>query len=405
MPAKATMAIAQALYERGYITYHRTDSLNLSEQALLAAKEYVIGQFGEKYHALRKFKTKSKGAQEAHEAIRPTTLDKTAEMLGLEPRQKKVYDLIWRRFLASQMSQAIFDATTVDIKAGNYIFRANGSILKLDGFFKVYPMKYEENELPELSEQELLELLELIHSQHFTQPPPRYSEATLIKELEKNGIGRPSTYAPIISTIQGRNYVNKNDQKKFVPTEIGFAVNDLLVEHFPKIVDIGFTASMERDLDEIAAGKEKWVPIIKTFYEPFAKNLAQKYEQVEKKTLVEETDKTCPECGKNLLIRFGRFGKFYACSGFPECKHTENLEKKQTDLGIACPKCLAGNIVEKRTRRGKFFYGCNKYPKCDFALWDKPTGNKCEKCGSLLVEKYSRGSKVPQVRCSNKECI
>ncbi len=404
MPSRATMAIAQSLYENGYITYHRTDSLNLSAQAFNAAQDYVTKEFGEKYYAPRKFKTRSKGAQEAHEAIRPTAVHKTAETLQLDPRQKKVYDLIWRRFVASQMAQAIFDATTVDITAGNYTFRANGSILRFDGFLKVYSIKYEENQLPELSERELLELLELVPSQHFTQPPPRYSEATLIKELEKNGIGRPSTYAPTISTIQDRNYVVKNEQKKFMPTEIGITVNDLLVEHFPKIVDIGFTADMEESLDKIAAGREKWVPVIKNFYDPFAKNLEEKYEQVEKKAPVEETDKICPECGKNLLIRFGRFGKFYACSGFPECKHTESLEKKQTDLGIACPKCVDGSIVEKRTRRGKSFYGCNKYPKCDFALWDKPNGQKCEKCNSLLVEKYSKKDETPQIRCSNKEC-
>lgn len=404
MSSKATMAIAQALYEHGYITYHRTDSLNLSEQALTAAQNYITGEFGEKYYALRTFKTKSKGAQEAHEAIRPTLVVRRAEELKLDARVKKVYDLIWRRLVSSQMSQAVFDATTIDIRAAHYTFRANGSILKFDGFLKIYPMKYEENELPELSEQELLGLIELISSQHFTQPPPRYSEATLIKELEKNGIGRPSTYAPTISTIQNRNYVVKNEQKKFQPTEIGIAVNDLLVEHFPQIVDIGFTAVMEENLDEIAAGKEEWVPVIRSFYEPFAKNLEKKYSEVEKKTPAEETDKICPKCGKNIVIRFGRFGKFYACTGFPECKHTEPLEKKQTDLGITCPKCSEGSITEKRTRRGKYFYGCNKYPACDFALWDKPTGDKCGKCGSMLVQKFSKKSEQPQIKCSSKEC-
>lgn len=405
MSAKATMAIAQALYEHGYITYHRTDSFNVSEQALDAARDYITKEFGDAYYSARKFKTRAKGAQEAHEAIRPTSIERRVDALRLDDRAKKIYDLIWRRFAACQMSQAVFDATTVDIlTTGNYTFRANGSILKFDGFLKVCQMKYEESELPELQDQEILDLVRLIPSQHFTQPPPRYSEATLIKELEKNGIGRPSTYAPIISTVQNRNYVTKNEQKKFVPTEIGIAVNDLLVEHFPKIVDIGFTAAMEEDLDEIAAGKEKWVPVIKNFYEPFAENLAKKYEQVEKKTPAEETDKICPKCGKNLLIRFGRFGKFYACSGFPECRHTEPLLKKQTDLNIACPKCGEGSITEKRTRKGKFFYGCNKYPACEFALWDKPTGEKCQKCESMLVEKFTKRNESPQVKCSNKEC-
>ena len=404
MPSRMTMAIAQALYEHGHITYHRTDSVNLSGQSLSAAKKYIEKEFGAKHYFFRKFKTKSKGAQEAHEAIRPTSPQKNPDSLKLDSRQKKMYDLIWRRFVASQMTQAIFDATTVDISGGVYTFRSNGSILKFDGFLKVYPMKFEENELPELSEQEILELIKLTPAQHFTQPPARYSEATLIKELEKNGIGRPSTYAPTISTIQDRNYVEKNDQKKFAPTEIGITVNDLLVEHFPRIVDIHFTAEMEEDLDKIADGKKKWVPIIREFYEPFAERLAKKYEEVEKKMPVEETDKLCPKCGKNLIIRFGRFGKFYACSGFPECKHTDSLEKKQTDLGIKCPKCIQGDLIQKTTKRKKIFYACNRYPDCDFALWDKPTGERCDKCDSLLVEKFSKKSKAPQIKCSNKEC-
>ncbi len=404
MPSRMTMSIAQALYEHGHITYHRTDSVNLSGQSLSAAKKYIEKEFGAKHYFFRKFKTKSKGAQEAHEAIRPTSPQKNPDSLKLDSRQKKMYDLIWRRFVASQMAQAIFDATTVDISGGVYTFRSNGSILKFDGFLKIYPMKFEENELPELSEQEILELIKLTPSQHFTQPPARYSEATLIKELEKNGIGRPSTYAPTISTIQDRNYVEKNDQKKFAPTEIGITVNDLLVEHFPRIVDIHFTAEMEEDLDKIADGEKKWVPIIREFYEPFAERLAKKYEEVEKKMPVEETDKLCPKCGKNLIIRFGRFGKFYACSGFPECKHTDSLEKKQTDLGIKCPKCIQGDLAQKTTKRKKIFYACNRYPDCDFALWDKPTGERCDKCDSMLVEKFSKKSKAPQIKCSNKEC-
>jgi len=399
MPSRMTMSIAQALYERGYITYHRTDSLNLSEQSINAAKNYINKEFGEKYYSARRFKTKSKGAQEAHEAIRPTSPQKSPDTLKLDSRQKKIYDLIWRRFIASQMSQAIFDATTVDITAGNYTFRANGSILKFDGFFKVYKIKFEENELPNLSQEEILELIKLNHSQHFTQPPPRYSEATLIKELEKNGIGRPSTYAPTISTIETRNYVEKNEQKKFIPTEVGVMVNDLLVENFPDIVDVHFTAEMEESLDNIAKGEKKWVPIIREFYEPFENLLNKKYEEVQdKQTAQEITEKICPKCGKNLIVRFGRFGKFLACTGFPNCKHTEPLEKKNTQLGIKCPKCVAGDLVEKRTRKKKIFYACNRYPDCDFALWDKPTGNRCPKCDSTMIEKNSK------VKCSNKEC-
>lgn len=262
---------------------------------------------------------------------------------------------------------------------------------------KIYPIKYEETELPLLENNEILELLKLLPSQHFTQPPARYTEATLIKTLEENGIGRPSTYAPTLSTIQERNYIEKNESKRFQPTEIGGVVNNLLVEHFPKIVDIKFTAEMEKDLDEIAEGKTKWVPVIKEFYEPFAENLARKYEEVPKAAIAEQkTEKTCPKCGAPLLIKLGRFGKFYACSKFPECRYTAPLERPS--LGIKCPKCNNGDIVEKRTKKGKIFYACNQYPKCDFALWDNPINEKCPDCGSLLVE-TKKGAK-----CSNKEC-
>lgn len=235
-------------------------------------------------------------------------------------------------------------------------------------------------------------------SQHFTQPPPRYTEATLIKTLEENGIGRPSTYASIISTIQERNYIEKDEKRRFQPTEIGVVVNDLLVRHFPEIVDIGFTAKMEDDLDNIAQGEKKWVPVIKEFYTPFESNLEKKYQEVSKKDIaVKPTEKKCPKCGAPILIRLGKFGKFYACSRFPKCKYTESLE--ENNLGIKCPKCKKGNIVEKRTKKRKIFYGCSNWPKCDYAFWDKPTGEKCPKCGSLLVK-----TKREQIKCSNKEC-
>jgi len=398
-PAKLTMQIAQQLYERGLTSYHRTDSLNLSDLSLFAAKKFIIENYGKEYWPgfLRKYKAKGR-VQEAHEAIRPTFPNKTPETIKLEKNQQRLYDLIWRRFIASQMAQAVFDSTVVDIEAKNYVFRATGQVLKFDGFLKVYPIKYEETELPVLEINEILELLKLIPSQHFTQPPPRYTEATLIKALEQNGIGRPSTYAPILSTIQERNYIEKDEQKKFRPTEIGIVVNDLLVNHFPKIVDIGFTAEMEKDLDEIAEGKIKWVPVIKEFYGPFEENLQKKYQEVSKKELTEKpTKKTCPKCGAPLLIRLGKFGKFYACSKFPKCKYTESLEKNT--LGIKCTKCSEGEITEKRTKKNKIFYGCTKWPKCDFALWDKPINEQCPKCGSLLVE-----TKRKQTKCSNKDC-
>jgi len=402
-PAKFTMGVAQQLYEKGLTSYHRTDSLNLSQQSLFSAKKFIESNFGKEYWAgfLRKYKTKTKGAQEAHEAIRPAYPDKSPEKSEIQEKlakpQFKLYDLIWRRFIACQMAQAIFDSTVAEILAKDYLFRATGQILKFDGFLKVYPMQFKENELPVLEKKEILELIKLLPSQHFTQPPPRYSEATLIKTLEENGIGRPSTYAPILSTIQERNYIEKDQQKKFFPTEIGTAVNDLLVKHFSKIVDIKFTAEMEEDLDEIALGKEKWVKVCKDFYGPFEKNLAKKYQEVSKKDITEKpTEKKCPKCNAPLLIRLGKFGRFYACSKFPKCRYTEPLEEKS--LNLKCPKCGKGNIVEKRTKKGKIFYACDRFPKCDFALWDKPFGEKCPKCGSLLIEK---GKKI---KCSNKDC-
>lgn len=400
-PAKLTMSIAQNLYEKGFITYHRTDSLNLSQLSLLAAKKWVCENYGKNYWAgyLRKYKAKGK-VQEAHEAIRPTYPNKSPEKLKtkLDKNALKLYELIWQRFIACQMAPALFDSVKVDISAKDYIFRATGQTLKFDGFLKVYPAKFEETELPPLTTDEFLELIKLIPSQHFTQPPPRYTEATLIKTLEENGIGRPSTYAPILSTIQERNYIEKDEKKRFQPTEIGMAVNDLLVNHFQNIVDFGFTAKMEENLDKIAKGKEKWVPVIREFYTPFDENLKRKEQEIpDKKLSYEKTRKKCPKCGGNIIIRLGKYGKFYACSNFPKCKYTEPLEKKT--LGIKCLKCKKGQIVEKRTKKGKLFYGCSNWPECDIASWDKPTGELCPKCKSLLV-KTKRG----QIKCSNKEC-
>lgn len=397
MPAKITMMMAQNLYEKGYITYHRTDSVNLSTMSLGLAKNYIEEKIGKNYHNFRQYKSKG-NAQEAHEAIRPTYPSKNPESLKLEPGQKKVYDLIWRRFLACQMKSAIFNSTAYDIKAKNYIFRANGQIMKFDGFLKIYPQKYEETDLPELKEKEMLDLKEITPSQHFTKPPARYTEAGLIKELEENGIGRPSTYAPIISTIQDRNYVEKNEQKRFQPTEIGTVVNDILVKHFPQIVDINFTAKLEKELDEIAEGKDNYVKTCQDFYVPFEKNLKEKYEEVEKKDITEKpTNKKCPKCGSDLIIRIGKYGRFYACSAFPKCRYTESLEKNV--LNINCPKCKKGKLTEKRTKKNKTFYGCDQFPECDYALWDKPTGEKCPECDSLLIE-----TKRKQVKCSDKEC-
>ena len=407
-PAKLTMQVAQQLYETGAITYHRTDSLNLSDLSLFAAKKFIEENYGKNYWAgfLRKYKAKGR-VQEAHEAIRPTYPDRNPEILKtkLDGNQFKLYDLIWRRFIACQMKEALFDATSVDIAAKECTFRASGQVLKFDGFLKIYPMKFQENELPELEKDEILELLKLLTSQHFTEPPARYNEASLIKALEENGIGRPSTYAPILSTIQERNYIEKNEQRRFKPTEIGTVVNDLLVEHFPEVVDIDFTARMEKELDEVAEGKDTFVKTCHDFYTPFAKNLKEKYEEVSKKDITDKpTGKFCPKCSAPLIEKLGKFGRFYACSKFPECKYTESLP--ENNLGIKCPKCKEGDMVEKRTKSRKIFYGCNRFPKCDFALWDKPlpgrqagTGEFCQKCGSLLVE-----NKFGKIKCSNKDC-
>ncbi len=420
--AKMTMALAQKLYEEGHITYHRTDSLNLSQSSLDAAKKFIAESFGEKYSNTKIYKA-GKGAQEAHEAIRPTHAEHTPESLKAEldgPRWK-VYNLIWQRFLASQMMPALFDSTAVDInasssklQASSYTFGANGQILKFDGFLKVYPMKFSETEMPELIEKENVDLVKIEPSQHFTEPPARYNEAGLIKALEKHGIGRPSTYAPTLSTVQARNYIAKNEQKRFYPTEMGLIVNKVLVENFPQIVDIDFTAKMEKELDEIAEGKDTWRKTIKDFYGPFEKNLKEKYEEVKKANTDIATDKICPKCQKPMIEKLGRFGRFYACTGFPECKHTESLVKvegsaKPITLDIICPKCNKGHMAAKRTKRGKIFYGCDQYPACDMATWEKPINEFCPKC--LSTPDVSKGHKsiLTQnfkglIKCSNKEC-
>lgn len=367
--SKQTMMFAQGLYEAGYITYMRTDSVNLSEQSLAQAKDLITSAFGAKYHARRKFKTKSKNAQEAHEAIRPTEPSRTPEVMASEltPQQLKLYDLIWRRFVASQMAPAVFDATTIDIAAKNYGFRANGTMLKFDGWLKVLPSKFEENDLPIVKVGEQLTLTGLKPEQHFTKPPARYNEASLIKTLEKEGIGRPSTYASIISTIILRKYVEKDRSRAFHPTEIGMQVNDYLVEQFPRIVDITFTSHMEDELDDIASGKRKWVPVIREFYDPLAVNIKDKMKdaQEKKESEIEQTDKICEKCGSSMVVKRGRFGKFIACSNFPECK---NILKEKKDsappekVGKPCPEC-GGDLIYRAGRFGKFI-ACSNFPKC-----------------------------------------
>jgi len=385
----------------------RTDSLHLAPPALPPTAAYITEPFGKDYspETPRVYKTKTKGAQEAHEAIRPTDITLEPEKIQsyLTPQQFKLYNLIWRRTLACQMANAIIDTLAIDVEAAKsnnvYTFRANGSQIKFDGFLKIYNGKIKENILPPLEEKEELDLIKLTPGQHFTQPPARYNEASLIKALEAEGIGRPSTYAPIISTIQERNYVQKDADRKFIPTEIGFIVNDLLVEHFPQVVDIKFTAHIEEDFDDIADGKIIWTEVLKEFYEPFKANLVQKYAEVKKqKQEPLSTDETCPQCGAPLLIRTSRFGQFYACSQYPKCRYTKNIVDPSQNLNMACPKCLEGEVVVKKTRRGKIFYGCSRWPDCDFASWDKPNGQKCPLCGQPLTEN-KRG-----LKCSNKAC-
>ena len=421
LSAKQTMFFAQQLYEGvplekgkpvGLITYMRTDSLNLAGQAVFKIRNIIEKDFGKNYLPLKPnfYKTKSKTAQEAHEAIRPTFPERKPEEIKefLNKNQFALYNLIWQRTIACQMNPATFDSTSIDIETSKsaknhiYEFKANGNIMKFDGFLKVYPIKTEDKILPAIKLNQKLKLNKLIPLQHFTQPPSPYTEATLVKALEENGIGRPSTYAPTLDTIQKRGYVIK--KIRFLhPTDIGILVNDLLVEHFPEIVDIDFTAKMENELDAIAEGKIKWVPIIKNFYVPFEKNLEIKYREIDKKEITEEkSDQICEKCGAPMIIKLGRFGKFLACSGFPKCKNAKPIV---ISSGVKCPECAGlpvgkqGEIIERKTRRGKIFYSCSRYPQCKFALWDMPTGEKCPKCDSLLVK-----TRFNKVKCSSKEC-
>jgi len=382
--SKKTMMLAQNLYENGLITYMRTDSVNLAPIAISVARQVIKAEYGDKYlpTGARVFKTKSKSAQEAHEAIRPT--DATIKSLesqimeGMTRDHLRLYDLIWKRMVSSQMSEAVLEVTTVNVSAKSesieYLLRATGSVVKFDGWLKVYGQndqdedQQEEKTLPNLDANQQLKLIELIPSQHFTEPPARYTEASLIKKLEELGIGRPSTYAPTLSTIQERYYVERVD-RKFVPTDLGMSVADFLGEHFPDIVDYSFTAEMEEKLDEVAKGERKWQPMMEEFYKPFVKQVNETLETASRVKLeIVTVDELCPECNKQLIVKFGKFGKFLACSGFPDCKFTKAFEER---VGVKCSKC-DGEVIVKRTKKGRPFYGCSNYPKCDFASWDKP---------------------------------
>jgi len=471
--AKRTMSIAQKLYEgidvgkgtMGLITYMRTDSVHLAQSALKNIHEVILGNYGPDYalKTPRAFTKKSKNVQEAHEAIRPTdaTLipDNIKNALALD--QYKLYNLIWKRAVASQMARAVLDSVSVDVQAKDgCIFRATGSTIRFPGFMKLYIESKDNGEdekeqgmLPPLDKGQDLDLIKLIPEQHFTQPPPRYTEASLVKALEEYGIGRPSTYASIISILQDREYV-KLLKKRFVPEDIGLVVSDLLVNHFSQYVNYDFTSRMEDRLDEIARGEAEWKPAIKGFWEPFIGLIKQKEQEVQKSDVTtQKTDEICPECGKGLVIKLGKYGRFYACSGFPECRFVRSLKGEDADeeqesrlteekcekcgspliirqgkygpflgcssypackfirplnkpvsLGVPCPECRDGEILEKKSRKGKIFFSCSNYPKCTFASWDKPVAETCPDCGSTyLVEKNTkRYGHV--IKCPNKEC-
>lgn len=378
-PAKKTMMLAQKLYEGinvpgegsvGLITYMRTDSTNLSSQAVTQARKLIEEKYGKEYlsQTIRVWK-KKKGAQEAHEAIRPTGFNRLPESLKetLEPDMLKLYDLVWRRTMASQMSEEIMDLMGVDVKAGDYTFRANGKKVKFDGYSRVYHVRQGDKDviLPDLKNNDVCEVKEIIPSQKFTKPPARYTEASLVKKLEENGIGRPSTYAPTLSTIKDRGYV-RVEQRFLHPEDIAFVVNDGLVKFFPEVVDIDFTAKMEQELDDVAEGKYEWKKPIKEFYRPFMTDVKKAEENWDyEKPKDEPTNEVCEKCGSPMVIKIGRFGKFMACSNFPECKNTRTIAES---LG-PCPKCKKGNIIARRTKRGRTFFGCSRYPDCDWATW------------------------------------
>jgi DNA topoisomerase-1 len=470
--ARKTMTVAQKLYEGidigegmvGLITYMRTDSVALSEEATSEAREIITRAFGPEYALAqpRVYKSKAKNAQEAHEAVRPTAIANTPEKIKsyLSSDQFRLYSLIWTRTVASQMAAAVLDATTVDLAAGDrFTFRATGQVIRFPGFMKLYIEGTDEAEeekegtLPLLAEGEALKREKLLPEQHFTQPPPRYSEASLVKTLEENGIGRPSTYASIMNTLVTRKYV-RLEKRTFFPEDVGMVVSDLLVNHFQKYVDYDFTATLEEELDAISRGEEKWRPVLRAFWEPFIALLKKKEQEVSKEDVTtEKTGRSCPECGKELVIKLGKSGKFFACTGFPECRHTEPLSAEEREepvlseekcdkcgapmlikdgrygkflacsaypackniqplvkpksLDITCPDCKEGVLMEKKSRYGKIFYSCNRYPQCKYALWDQPVNEACPKCGyPVIVEKvtkrYGTYRKCPTESCDWK---
>ncbi len=409
--ARKTMAIAQQLYEgmeldgedtQGLITYMRTDSTNISDMAMNEVRKFITDHYGDGFlpETPPTYKTRTQSAQEAHEAIRPTSVLRQPKAIKkyLSRDQFRLYQLIWQRFVASQMNPAVYKTLSVDVigkgDENEYLLRASGSQIEFPGFLVIYEEgkdedKAEEDEgdsdripVDDIKENQTQNLEQLYPEQHFTQPPPRYTEASLVQVLEENGIGRPSTYAPILSTIQNRGYVIR-DGKRLEPTDTGFLVNDLVVEFFPSIVDINFTSSLEDQLDMIASGDEEWVNVIREFYGPFSEKLEKAEAQMpEKKAELEKVGRECPKCGHDLIIRWGRYGKFISCSNFPECRYTEPYLEK---IGVTCPTCGEGEVVRRKTRKGRTFYGCSRYPDCDFTSWKQPVSEPCPNCGGTLV--------------------
>ena len=423
---RRTMAVAQQLYEglplgeeghTGLVTYIRTDSTRIADEAALAAGEFIERNYGKEYVPERRREPDRRaGEQGAHEAIRPTDVNRTPDSVKpyLTPDQYRLYRLIWERFVASQMAPAILDTVSVDIAAGEHVFRASGQSIRFPGFMKVYiegeddDAQREENGglLPELTEGQPVALQALESQQHFTQPPPRYSEAMLVKALEERGIGRPSTYAPIIGTIQTRGYVEKRD-KRFHPTELGELVTDILKEYFPEIIDIEFTANLEGKLDEVEEGRVNWRELIRRFYGPFEETLKQAEEKVGGFELEDEvSDVRCENCGRMMVVKHGRFGKFLACPGFPECRTTKPILE---DTGVTCPECGTGRIVERKSKKGgRRFYGCTNYPECNFVSWEKPVARPCPECGApYMVEKRTKELGLSHVckECGNAEPV
>ncbi|MCX7715504.1 MAG: type I DNA topoisomerase [Clostridia bacterium] len=406
-----TMQTAQSLYEGvnlgklgtiGLITYMRTDSLRIAEDAQREAAEYLTQNFGTEFVSPRQYKTK-KNAQDAHEAIRPTSINiKPIDIKGsLSNDQYKLYKLIWERFAASQMSAAVYNTISASIEADGHIFKAKGSVVKFKGFMSVYvegsdEEKEQENMLPELSEGQTVNLKDICEKQHFTQPPPRFTEASLVKELEENGIGRPSTYAPTISTIISRGYVIRN-KKQLIPTELGMVTTDIMKNNFKKIVDVEFTANMEEQLDEVEEGKREWKMVLSDFYPPFKENLEKAQAEISKIQIKdEESDVICEKCGRKMVYKLSKFGKFLACPGYPECRNTKAIRE---GTGVKCPKC-DGEILIKKSKKGKVYYGCEHAPKCDFMVWYEPVKDEvCPKCGGLLLKKGGK-----KIICYNENC-